>query len=77
MQRAVDLKKEPAVLKPLAPTGKVKHSLFVVRTEEDKFIVSIEGTNDRHDVRLLLRAVEKEVNIRRRRAIPLSQSAEV
>jgi len=75
MQRTVDLKKEPAVLKPLAP--KVKHSLFVVRTEEDKFIVSIEGTNDRHDVRLLLRAVEKEVNIRRRRAIPLSQSAEV
>ncbi len=77
MQRTVDLKKEPAVVTNPTPGPKIKHSIFVVRTEEDKFQVIIEGTNNRHEVRLLLRAVEKEVNIRKRRAIPLTQSAEV
>lgn len=69
----MDLKKTES--KP--PVLAIKNSIYAVRTEEDKFKVIIEGTNSMHDVRLLLRAIEKEIQIRRRRAIPLSQSAEV
>lgn len=68
MQRPVDLKKGSL---------KTKHSIYVTRLDDDSFKVLIEGTNSMHDVRLLLRAIEKEIRIRRRRAIPLSQSAEV
>ena len=83
MQRTVDLKRPPEkiierveVQETPAPI-RYKQSITVGRTLDDKFEVAIFGTNNRHDVRLLLRAVEKEVNIRKRRAIPLTQSAEV
>lgn len=57
------------------PVPELKHSLFVSRNTKDQFFVSIRGTDNKSDVMKLIRAAEKEISIRKRRAIPLSKSA--
>jgi hypothetical protein len=55
----------------------VKHSAWVCRNDDDTYDIKIFGTNSRHEVSLLIRALEKEVSNRSKRAIPLSESTQV
>ncbi len=51
---------------------KVLYSLEAVRYEDGRISLSISGTDSRSDIRSLLKAIEREINARHARAVPLT-----